>query len=75
MIEVPRPLTENLPKYYGDRGREWLADLPRMLDARNLQNTLWNVEDGEYAIDPAQRLIADTIVNRPQRTLSGPARP
>lgn len=32
---------------------------------RTLQNTLWNVEDGEYAIDPVQRLIADTIVHRP----------
>lgn len=33
MIGVPRPLTENLPHYYGERGRQWLADLPRMLDA------------------------------------------
>lgn len=42
--------------------------------ARNLQNTLWNVEDGECAVDPVQRLIADTIVNRPRRTPSGPPR-
>jgi streptomycin 6-kinase len=32
MIEVPEPLTANLPKYHGDRGREWLAQLPKTLD-------------------------------------------
>jgi streptomycin 6-kinase len=32
MIEVPSELAENLPKYYGDRGRHWLAALPDAID-------------------------------------------
>lgn len=42
--------------------------------ARTLQNTLWGVEDGESAIDPVQRLIADSITNRPQGARGGSVR-
>lgn len=44
MIQVPAPLVENLPKYYGDRGRRWIAAAPGTVDAY-LQR--WNaVPDG-----------------------------
>jgi streptomycin 6-kinase len=44
MIEVPSQLVENLPKYYGDRGRRWIAAVPDTIDAY-LQR--WNaVPDG-----------------------------
>ena len=32
--------------------------------ARTLQNALWDVEDGEHAIDPVQRAIAEAITSR-----------
>ncbi|MCP2324673.1 streptomycin 6-kinase [Hamadaea flava] len=64
MITVPEQLVANLPKYYGDRGRAWVADAPR-LAAEHLDK--WGLTvDG-----PVMNGVVALVV--PVRTADGPA--
>ncbi|MEV6966707.1 aminoglycoside phosphotransferase family protein [Hamadaea sp. NPDC051192] len=63
-ITVPEQLVANLPKYYGDRGRAWVADAPR-LAAEHLDK--WGLTvDG-----PVMNGVVALVV--PVRTADGPA--
>ena len=64
MITVPAQLVANLPKYYGERGRTWLADVPRLVAERL---TEWDLTvDG-----PVMNGVVALVV--PVRGPSGPA--
>ncbi|MEV0270635.1 aminoglycoside phosphotransferase family protein [Hamadaea sp. NPDC050747] len=63
-IIVPEQLVANLPKYYGDRGRAWVADAPQVV-ADHLAN--WGLTvDG-----PVMNGVVALVV--PVRTADGPA--
>ncbi len=34
VITVPTPLVDNLPRYFGERGREWVAAAPRVVERK-----------------------------------------
>jgi len=64
VITVPEQLVANLPKYYGDRGRAWIADAPRLLAE--------HLEKWELTVDgPAMSGVVALVV--PVRTADGPA--
>ncbi|NUR72770.1 MAG: hydroxyurea phosphotransferase [Hamadaea sp.] len=64
LITVPEQLVATLPKYYGDRGRAWIADAPRVV-AEHLDK--W-----ELTVDgPVMNGVVALVV--PVQTADGPA--